>query len=73
MFQNTITEAIPEIDISLATTAVNYMFANSAVKIIRKLKVSEQVQFTTATFQSCRALENIIIDGTIGQNGLDLH
>lgn len=39
---------------------------------IKKLGVLESQVFTE-TFQNCIALENLTIEGTIGQNGFDIH
>ena len=57
-----------KVDIDFIYTNSQYVFANAtALKTIRKLKVYENVNFT-GWFAQCTALENIIIDGVIGQN-----
>ena len=51
--------------------STSYMFNASSLVTIRKLIVSETTQFSN-TFRNCKALENITIEGTIGQNGFDV-
>lgn len=43
------------------------------LKSIKKLGVLESQAFSSNTFNNCKALEDITIDGTIGQNGFDIH
>lgn len=66
MFYNAQTEAIPVLDIRNSTISVAYLFRNCTVKTIRKLIVSEAVPFVNSTFQDCKNLENIIVEGVIG-------
>lgn len=42
------------------------------LRTIAKIGVDENTVFNT-TFQSCQELENITIDGTLAQNGFDIH
>ena len=47
-------------------------FGMSGLKTIRKLHVYESTIFYN-TFSGCYHLENLTIDGVIGQNGFDVH
>lgn len=71
MFYNAQTEAIPVLDIRNATN-VNSLVRNCTAKTVRKLIVSETVPFVASTFQDSKNLENIIFEGVIAQNGLNL-
>jgi hypothetical protein len=43
------------------------------LKTIQKLVVLESQVFKMSTFKDCIALEKLIIEGVIGQNGFDIH
>lgn len=43
------------------------------LKRIKKIVVLENQVFVKLTFDLCEALEDITIEGTIGQNGFDIH
>lgn len=48
-------------------------FANCyQLKTIAKMGVSENTIFNANTFKSCNSLENLTVDGTIGQNNFNL-
>jgi hypothetical protein len=46
---------------------------NDWLTTIDELIVHENLAFGTLTFQSCTALTHMIVRGTIGQNGFDVH
>lgn len=57
---------------AIVSTGVRYAFANcTRLVTIDKFIITENTQFNF-TFNNCLALENLIIEGTIGQNGLNL-
>lgn len=56
-----------ELDFSAVTTGYGAFFGAANLTTIDKLIVSEATDFDSV-FYACRALENLIIDGTIGQN-----
>ena len=60
-------------DIGLSPSySYSYTFAwNGKLKTIAKITVDANTRFSGA-FTNCIALENLTIEGTIGQNGLDL-
>lgn len=65
-YNSSITDTKVDIDFSYANSS--YVFANTtSLKTIRKLKVTENVTYT-GWFASCPALENIVIEGVIGNN-----
>ena len=69
-YVNRVTE-FPEMDMSMATS-LNQTFAyNYAMVSIEKLIVGAGTVFQ-GTFESCGALQNLIIGGTIGQNGFNV-
>ncbi len=74
---NTYITRIPVVvDISELTTDINYvnqMFYNCSRLVTIPLKVSQETLYASNTFQSCSALENLTIDGTIGTTGFDVH
>ena len=62
---------IGEVNAPLATRAVNTFGYCNKLHTIDKLVISESFTFS-ATFDYCGSLENLIIEGTIGQGGLNL-
>ena len=66
------TDTKVDIDISQATNAQYLFSSNPNLKTIRKLIISESTPLANTMFSLCTALENLTIEGTIGQNGLDL-
>lgn len=53
----------------------NYQYAFRRCRklhTIAKMGVDENTKFSN-TFEECAVLENLMIDGTIGQNGFDVH
>ena len=76
-FANTLFTRVGEIDLSGAGSAIWGVFYShpqyftSYLKTIDKLIVSDKNIFSS-TFYGCTALENLTIEGTIGQKGLDL-
>ena len=69
MFSNSLFTRLPEIDFT-AVTALSNAFVNcSELVTIDKLKLKESGTNTFAsTFSGCTALENVVIDGVIGDN-----
>ena len=66
------TKELPfDIDVSNATSTFDLFAWNSALKTIKKIIVSETTPIQT-WFNADSSLENLTIEGTIGQNGLDL-
>lgn len=65
-----------DFDIANSSTAnsawQNTFLACRSLQSIKKIIVMENQVFNR-TFQNCLALENITIEGTIGQNGFDIH
>lgn len=64
---------IPPIDISGTTSASGLFSSCRNLITIVKLIVSENVKWTNTSFQNCEKLENMIIEGIIGQDGFDVH
>lgn len=77
MFQYSQINNLPSMDFSKATSgwALSGAFESCTyLKSIDKIIVSESTTFRADnTFYGCKALEDIIIEGTLGTNGLDLH
>jgi hypothetical protein len=63
--------SLPTIDLSSAGSSTSTMFLATLVTTIEKLIVTTATSFTNM-FNRCYNLENIVIEGTIAQNGLDL-
>ena len=75
MFQSCFSEKIPPIDVTKVTSQynLNYIFATcTSLKTIEKLIVSENTAYHNAMFTGTKNLENIIFEGTIAKNNLDL-
>lgn len=70
-FQSSSITHLPEIDARKATNTSYMCGSDCKVVTIDKLLVSETTPLQT-TFDWCRNLENIVFEGTIGQN-VDLH
>lgn len=69
----TITE-VPVIDMTAAATNSSAMFRDCYILVtIEKLIVASGNNYNSTMFQSCRSLQNLVIEGTIGQNGFDVH
>lgn len=64
---------LPTIDMTSITTSsgAHGIFAGAPAVTIRKLIVTEKVPFSSC-FQNMRMLENLVIEGTIGQNGFNV-
>jgi hypothetical protein len=66
----------PVIDFSSAHEYANsaaYVFYGCTVETIDKIVVNEQTAFTSASsFTGCTNLKNVVFEGTLGQNGLNL-
>lgn len=61
-----------KVDIIITSTNNSYTFLECAnLTTIRKIIVSENTTFNR-WFDGCRALETLVIEGTIAQNGLNL-
>lgn len=58
------------VDVSKCTITVNTFNNASYLVTIRKFVVSEITQYSSS-FTGCRSLENLTIEGIIGQNGLN--
>jgi hypothetical protein len=65
---------IPVIDFTGLTTSCSDVFSNSwgNLKTIEKIIVNETVTYTN-WFTNDTGLTNVIVEGTIGQNGFDIH
>ena len=63
----------PALDIShLSSPSLsNWFLYSQQLKTIEKLVINETCTFDSGTFKYCYALENIAIEGTIGQNGIN--
>lgn len=70
-FQNSRITVIPEIDLSNCSTVVNLCYGASQLVCIRKMTVSEKTVFSSS-FYNCSKLVEMIVDGTIGQNGFNI-
>lgn len=64
---------IPPINVSNATNISGMCISCRNLITIDKLTVTENVKWTTTVFQDCEKLENLIIEGIIGQDGFDVH
>ena len=68
---HTVTDTKVPIDLSGVTT--NFTFYNATkLKTIRKIIVSEATKYNSTVFGYCDSLENMEIEGTIGQNGFNV-
>ena len=77
MFQNSKSVTrIPVIDFSSAheyANSLGYVFYGCTAEAIDKIIINEQTVFVNASsFNSCANLKNVIFEGTLGQNGLNL-
>lgn len=63
---------LPRIDISGATGAQQMFASCTALASIDELVVRENLSFNKS-FSNCITLNHMIVTGTIGQNGLDIH
>lgn len=72
IFQDTNTYALPVIDMSNATSS-SYAFYSSYIVEIEKIISSENTTFSAYTFGIMSKLENVVFEGTIAKNGLDIH
>lgn len=70
-FQGSMITHYPTIDMSKATNTTYAFGSNAKVVKIEKLIVSKSTPFVN-TFQLANQLEEIIIEGTIGQNGFNV-
>lgn len=67
------TKTVPLLNVAAATSTLTNLFNDCLDLItIEKLIVSENVRFHSSTFFRCEALENLTIEGTIGQNGFNV-
>ena len=66
---------VPELSLeSIRTNGTNGLFQNAkALHTIDKLIATSSTPWGEKMFENCEALKNLTIEGTIGQNGLDLH
>ena len=62
---------LPKIDLSSANNSGSTFHSSSVLKTIEELVVSEKTMFSTM-FNNCTALENMIVTGTIAQNGFNV-
>jgi hypothetical protein len=60
------------IDFTKTNSSYSTFSDSTKLKTIDKIIYHDKLALTTA-FTRCTALENIIIEGTIGQNGFDIH
>ena len=64
---------IPALDISSTTSAYGLCLSCKKLITIDKLVSGENVKWYSNSFQDCESLENLIVEGTIGQDGFDVH
>jgi hypothetical protein len=67
-----IVEINKTIDVTKSTSVASMFYGMSYLKTITKLIVSENNNFGSNGFGSCPALENLTIEGTLGQS-FDIH
>lgn len=72
MFANANVSRIPPLDFSVGMASMQQTFISSKIVTIDKLKVAERTTYEGA-FMNASKLQNLTIEGTIAQNGLDLH
>lgn len=67
------TKTVPLLNVAAATSTLTNL-CNDCLDLItiEKLIVSENVRFHSSTFFRCEALENLTIEGTIGQNDFNV-
>lgn len=63
---------VPVIDTTSASSLASIFYNCRIVDIEKLILKSDGSQTLSASFQWCESLVNLIIEGTIGQNGLDL-
>lgn len=67
------TKTVPLLNVAAATSTLINLFNDCLDLItIEKLIVSENVRYHSSTFNRCAALENLTIEGTIGQNDFNV-
>lgn len=66
--------AVPTIDTRSAAALTNIFYNATALKTVEKLILKDDGSqtFSSSTFYGCGQLENIVIEGTIGQNGISV-
>ena len=74
MFQHSAIKHITVVDLSnpIKSFELSLSFASGKIVTIALLISSEKTMWNNNTFQDATALENMIFDGVIGQNGLNL-
>lgn len=65
------TELKKTVDVTQATSIGAMFYTCTILKTINRLVVAESTRFDS-TFGNCHALENLTIEGTIGQNGFNV-
>ena len=64
---------LPAIDMTNATTLSSTFNACRQIKKIEKIIAGENTPFvSSSTFKDCSALQDVVFEGVIGQNGLNL-
>lgn len=72
LMYNVVFPVVPPIDFSNAIGTNNYAFTSPNIVTIQKLIVSENTKWHATIFNGATALENLVIEGTIGQPGFDV-
>lgn len=73
MFMESEISSIPVVDLTNAKNATDYCFANAPyIKTIEKVIFSEQTAISSNMFSATSGLENVVFEGVISRNGLNL-
>ena len=73
LFQGAAVTVVPKIDVTGETSGSgNLFYSATKMETIELIKCTEKTSFLQWFFE-CYALKNIVIEGTIGANNLDLH
>ena len=66
-------KTLPKLDFSNMGGTTNMFYNDIALESIDEIVFAERTGFTANTFYNCSSLTHMIVTGTIGQSGLDLH
>lgn len=77
MFHSAKSVRLPVLDFSstheyASANPLSYTFYSCLAETIDKIVINEQTLFANTTFNGCANLKNIVFEGTLGQNGLNL-
>jgi hypothetical protein len=65
------TELNKSLDISKATNTGSLFYYSTYLKTVHRLVIAETTDLQTTTFAYCLSLENLSVEGTIGQNNFN--